>query len=253
MTVTDQLKIIDKKIKTNQVQYNVDILTAKIPALSSSKLEKKYKCLTGEDLGYKPSAVEQAKFEYSPLGKVFNRRLEKEDNKEGLLKRRKRKMIRDISDIKSQMDLFDEDLTLEAVALIKETKTMEDNVGYSKLSFMGGKKKVYGYKNFRTLEKLIKDLINRNMTIDKAEIKQNELAEKLDKLRAHAAKGYKYIDLKESVYKNAKKIMTNEKNHFMGLEIEYYHFIKRMIWKLIAAINNRIFQTDLNRQDLMIS
>ena len=185
--------------------------------------------MTGEDLGYKPSAVEQAKFEYSPLGKVFNRRLEKEDNKEGLLKRRKRKMIRDISDIKSQMDLFDEDLTLEAVALIKETKTMEDNVGYSKLSFMGGKKKVYGYKNFRTLEKLIKDLINRNMTIDKAEIKQNELAEKLDKLRAHAAKGYKYIDLKESVYKNAKKIMTNEKNHFMGLEIEYYHFIKRMI------------------------
>ena len=26
---------------------------------------------TGEDLGYKPGVVEQAKFEYSPLGKVF--------------------------------------------------------------------------------------------------------------------------------------------------------------------------------------
>ena len=115
-------------------------------------------------------------------------------------------MIRDISDIKSQIDLFDEDLTLEAVVLIKETKTMEDNVGYSKLSFMGGNKKVYGYKNFRTLEKLIKDLIKRNMTIDEAEIKQNELAEKLDKLRAYPAKGYKYIDLKESVYKNGKKL-----------------------------------------------
>ena len=45
--------------------------------------------MTGEDLGYKASAVEQAKFEYSPLGKVFNRGLEKEDKKEGLLKRRK--------------------------------------------------------------------------------------------------------------------------------------------------------------------
>ena len=45
--------------------------------------------MTGEDLRYKASAVEQAKFEYSPLGKVFNRRLEKEDKKEGLLKRRK--------------------------------------------------------------------------------------------------------------------------------------------------------------------
>ena len=29
--------------------------------------------LTGEDLGLKPSTVEQTKFEYSPLGKVFNK------------------------------------------------------------------------------------------------------------------------------------------------------------------------------------
>ena len=40
-----------------------------------------------EDLRYKPGVVEQAKFEYSPLGKVFNKRLENEDKKEGLLKR----------------------------------------------------------------------------------------------------------------------------------------------------------------------
>ena len=31
----------------------------------------KYEYLTGEDLGHKPGVVEQAKFEYSPLGKVF--------------------------------------------------------------------------------------------------------------------------------------------------------------------------------------
>ena len=29
--------------------------------------------MTGEDLGYKPGVVEQAKFEYSPLGKIFNK------------------------------------------------------------------------------------------------------------------------------------------------------------------------------------
>ena len=33
--------------------------------------------------------VEQAKFECSPLGKIFNKRLDKEDKKEGLLKRLK--------------------------------------------------------------------------------------------------------------------------------------------------------------------
>ena len=45
--------------------------------------------MTGGDLGPKPSTIEQAKFEYSPLGKVFTKGLKKEDKKEGLLKRLK--------------------------------------------------------------------------------------------------------------------------------------------------------------------
>ena len=44
---------------------------------------------TGEDLGLKPSTAEQAKFEYSPLGKIFNKGLDKDDKKEGLFKRLK--------------------------------------------------------------------------------------------------------------------------------------------------------------------
>ena len=42
-----------------------------------------------KDLGYKPDAFEQAKFEYSPLGKVFTNELDKSDRNEGLLKRLK--------------------------------------------------------------------------------------------------------------------------------------------------------------------
>ena len=51
----------------------------------------KYEYLTKKDLGYKPDVFEQAKFEYSPLGKVFTDGLTKEDksNKTGLLKRLK--------------------------------------------------------------------------------------------------------------------------------------------------------------------
>ena len=46
--------------------------------------------MTGEDLGYKPSVIEQAKFDHSPLGKVFTKGLDKdEDKKEGLFKRLK--------------------------------------------------------------------------------------------------------------------------------------------------------------------
>ena len=49
----------------------------------------KYKYLTKKDLKYKPDAFEQAKFEYSPLGKVFTDGLDKSDRNEGLLKRLK--------------------------------------------------------------------------------------------------------------------------------------------------------------------
>ena len=86
MTVTDQIKILDRKIKQNEAQYDLDREAAKISALSSNNLDK-YELLTGEDLGLKPSTVEQAKFEYSPLGKIFNKGLSEEDKKEGLLKR----------------------------------------------------------------------------------------------------------------------------------------------------------------------
>ena len=89
MTVTDQIKILDRKTMQNEAQFDLDRKAAKISAWSSNNLHK-YEYLTDEDLGLKLSTVEQAKFEYSPLGKVFTNGLEKEeDKKEGLCKRLK--------------------------------------------------------------------------------------------------------------------------------------------------------------------
>ena len=88
MTVTDQIKVLNRKIKQNGAEYDLDREAAKISALSSNNLDK-YEYLTGEDLGLKPSTVDQAKFEYSPLGKIFNKGLSEDDKKEGLFKRLK--------------------------------------------------------------------------------------------------------------------------------------------------------------------
>ena len=88
MKVTDQIKILNRKIKQNEAQYDLDREAAKISALSSNNLDK-YEYLTGEDLGLKPSTVEEAKFEHSPLGKIFDKGLSEEDKKEGLFKRTK--------------------------------------------------------------------------------------------------------------------------------------------------------------------
>ena len=78
MTITVQIKILDKKIMQNEAQCDLERKAAKISALSSNNLDK-YEYLTGEDLGLKPSTVEKAKFEFSPLGKILNKGLDKDD------------------------------------------------------------------------------------------------------------------------------------------------------------------------------
>ena len=70
MTTTDELKILDNKIKANQAKHDLDWKAAEMSALSSKELDK-YEYLTSENLGYKLGVVKQAKVEYSPLGKVF--------------------------------------------------------------------------------------------------------------------------------------------------------------------------------------
>ena len=124
MTVTDQIKILNRKIKQNESQYDLDREAAKISALSSNNLGK-YELLTGEDLNLKPSTVEQARFGYSPLGKIFNKGLNKyEHKKEGILKRLKsiedkNEKLLEIKDktkenIKEVTDFVDQPLSFKA-------------------------------------------------------------------------------------------------------------------------------------------
>ena len=49
MTVTDQINILNRKIKQNEAQYDLDRRAAKISAWSSSNLDK-YEYLTSDDL-----------------------------------------------------------------------------------------------------------------------------------------------------------------------------------------------------------
>ena len=130
----------------NEVQYDFDRKAAKISALSSNNLDK-YEYLTGEDLGLTPNSGEKAKFEYSLLGKIFNKGLDKNDQKGGLLKRLKN--IRDKNgellkvknkneNIKEVTDFIKEPLSLEAENLIEQIKIKQKDVDYRKLKIIGG-------------------------------------------------------------------------------------------------------------------
>ena len=80
MTINEQIKILDNKIRSNQAQYDLDRENTKISVSFCGKLDK-YEFLTREDLRYKPGVVQKSKFEYSPLGQVFNKRLDTSKNK----------------------------------------------------------------------------------------------------------------------------------------------------------------------------
>ena len=111
--------------------------------MSSNNLDK-YEYLTGEDLGLKPSTIEQAKFDYSQSVKIFNKGLEKEeDKKEGFLKRLKNiedkneerlKAIKSKAseNIKEVTNFVKEPLSLEAKQLIEEIKAIQKDVDYKK-------------------------------------------------------------------------------------------------------------------------
>ena len=81
MTLTDELKILDDKIKANQAQYDLGREAAKTSALSSKDLLQKFEYLTGEDVGPRPSVLEKTEFEYSPLSMSLSKSFKKDNAK----------------------------------------------------------------------------------------------------------------------------------------------------------------------------
>ena len=80
ITLTDEIKILDDKIKVIHVQHDLDREAAKISTLSSKELDK-YEYMIGQDLGYFQEElkkylgeVEKGKFEYFPLVEALNDR-----------------------------------------------------------------------------------------------------------------------------------------------------------------------------------
>ena len=117
MTITDQIKILNKKIMQIEAQYDLDRRAAKISALSSNNLDK-YEYLTGEDLGLKTNTIEQARFEHSPMGKIFNKGLS-EDDKKGLFER--------LENIKDKNEEQLQAIKDQGEKILKELKNIDKN------------------------------------------------------------------------------------------------------------------------------
>ena len=193
MTVTDQLKTLDRKIMSNKAQYDLDREAAKISALSSKELDK-YEYLAGDNLGYKPSVLEKAKFEYSPLGRVFNKGLDKEDKKEGLLKRLKNleskneEQLREIKDqgkrqlheIKNKSNdtkvlkaiRFFSNLSQAAKELLDKIKKEKNNINPEKLVCVHTNRTFYDFNIFKSSLAFASSIYSSKISWKEAENKQ---------------------------------------------------------------------------------
>ena len=78
---TNQIKILDDKIISNEEQYDLGRKETKVSVPSSKTLLDKYGYFTDEGWGYKPNVFEKAQFEYSLLGMSLRKAFRKDEVK----------------------------------------------------------------------------------------------------------------------------------------------------------------------------
>ena len=201
MTRKDQIKILDDKIKANNVQHDLDRMNAEVSAYSSGNLPK-YEYLTKKDLGYKPDAVEKVKLEYSPIGKVFTDGLSKEDKsrKVGLFKR-----LKNIED-----NLVEADDNDNKVGIFRIIKDIKDR----------GLKIDNGDEAVREIREHIKELIDDGVEVNNFDEMRKEIIDHVKKLKEQGA------DVKvdeDQINDLINKIFNKKKKH---IESEIDKFLK---------------------------
>ena len=143
----------------------------------------KYELLTGEDLDIKPSTIEQAKFEYSPLGKISNKGLSEDDEKEGLFKR--------LENIKDKNEELINTINTTNKATKNKINIQSKNLIYnSKYSFLK-------YKDIDEFKELSLDSFNKKL---------NKFNNEIVNLRNISSRKEEKKELKYQVLSNAKKL-----------------------------------------------
>ena len=233
MTVTDQIKTLNRKIKQNEEHYDLDRKAAEISALSSKNLDK-CEYLTGEDLGLKPSTVEKAKFEYSPLGKIFKKGLNEDDKKQGLLKRLKniegkneiqlqaiknqgQKQLREIKNTNKRNTLKVihkiRRKNADANIILLDIKKIDETLHDAELVCTETDGTKHDFNRFLFPLKFIEKNHNYEITVDEAKNDQAELGILINKLNNnYNPKIPKKVKEKNNVLKSARKLLDVRKD-----------------------------------------
>ena len=131
--------------------------------------------------------IEQAMFEYSPLGKAFEKQTKMiEDQREKQIKALKNIVEKKYldTDQKSIASLFSKDfLNEEATYELNKIVKMKNKINRDDLIYKTGNKKndkVYDFQNFKTIRYFGREIYNNNLSLDDASKFQIILKDDID-------------------------------------------------------------------------
>ena len=167
---------IEDRIKDEKLQYDINREAAKISALSSGKLDK-YEYLTGEKIlpSNQQQIIQQAKFNYSPLGKAIEKQIKTikdQGEKQVVALESLKPPDRKLPPIKDFISL--KNLNPEILKEIEKIEKIEKKVDRNKMVYKGTNK-TYDFRNFKTIRTFGNEIRNNVISLDTANIEQTSL------------------------------------------------------------------------------
>ena len=234
---------IEDQIKDEKLQYDINREAAKISALSSGKIDK-YEYLTGEEIlpSNQQQIIQQAKFNYSPLGKAFGKQtktiedqgkkqvkaiqhkqivnIDKDSYKDKLLLSKERKIFKDIynkrldkiEELNNKIDYYNLEYAVYSrkelidFSELKDPLTLLDKIKKGEMTLEEAKNYQKNYLNYlKTIRKG-----NKN-------VKQRETLANLNMLYNVRKEAIKFIEDYGSMILEAKKLAREQEG--TGLKI----------------------------------
>ena len=164
---------IEDQIKDEKLQYDINREAVKISALSSGKIDK-YEYLTGEEIlpSNQQQIIQQAKFNYSPLGKALEKQrktIEDQGEKQVDALKTSCKKLPSIKDF-----VPTEKFNLEIIDEIKRIEEIEKNVDRNKMVYESTSR-TYDFRGFKTIRAYGNDIRNNVIRLKVANLEQANL------------------------------------------------------------------------------
>ena len=167
---------IEDQIRDEKLQYGINREATKISALSSGKLDK-YEYLTGEEIlpSNQQQIIQQAKFNYSPLGKALEKQVK-------TIKDQGEKQVVALESLKDPDKklpaikdfISTENLNPEIINEIKRIEEIEKNVDRNRMVYKETNE-TYDFRNFKTIRAFGNEIRNNVISLDTANIEQANL------------------------------------------------------------------------------